>query len=125
MDMSKESAAWLERQYIEWQRGRGKRGTITEFAEWLGVSRGTYNNWIIKKQTPGGDSLVLLGEKLGWEIYDIVGEPRPHPVQQLTVKMWGKLTDDEIRAIERIVKRAEKRSSEAPTNGAAEPERAG
>lgn len=92
--MSDESAAWIERQYIEWQRPEGKRATLTAFAKYLGVSRNVLNNWINRKQTPEGDSLRLLGDKLGWEIYDVVGEPRPDPRLQAILKVWGRLSEE-------------------------------
>lgn len=122
--MSKETAEWIEAQYIEWQRRRKKHGSQAAFYTWLGVSRNTYNGWTLKKQTPTGDSLRLLGEKLGWEIYDIVGEPRPHPILQLTRKLWGRLTDDEIKRIEKILRGAEERSADAPVADAPKPKRA-
>lgn len=121
--MSDESAAWIERQYTKWMHDRAKHATITAFTQWLGVSRGTYNNWVLKKQTPTGDSLKVLGEKLGWEIYDIVGEPRPDPLLQLMNKLWGMLSDDEIRAIEKVVRRAAERSAEQGAGSKPEPRR--
>lgn len=124
MVMSEASAAWIEDKFLDWQKQKG-RASLAKFAAWLGTSPNSLNNWISRKQTPSGDSLRLLGDKLGWEIYDVVGEPRPHPVLQMTSKLWGRLTDDEIKRIEKILRGAEKRSAEAPADDAPKSKRAG
>ena len=97
--MSEETAKWIEKKHLAWQSGREKKGTVTEFAIWLGVSRGTYNNWVLKKQTPQGDSVKLLADKLGPEIYSLVGMTPPDPRLEAIVKWWDKLSEEARNAI--------------------------
>lgn len=85
-------ASWLEAHFLKWQLNRG-RGTITGFAEWLGVSRNTYNNWTTRGQTPSDAHLRLLAERLGTDVYDVVGQPRPDPRLQQIITNWGQLPD--------------------------------
>lgn len=84
---------WLEREYLRWQLEEGRRGTIGDFAEWLGVSRNTYNNWATRGRPPSRKHVELLAEKLGEDIFDIVGLPRPDPRLHTIIDNWGKLAD--------------------------------
>lgn len=111
MNMSNESAAWLERKYLDWQREGGKRASLTAFAKHLGISRDMLNNWMLRKRTPEKASLELLGSKLGWDIYEIVGEPRPDPMLTQIVKAWGELDDEVKRGIAELLQRASKRGN--------------
>lgn len=83
---------WLEKQYLTWQLREG-RGTIGEFAQWLGVSRNTYNNWTSRGQVPRGKYLTMLARQLGPEIYDVLGVPRPDPRLQQIISQWGSLPE--------------------------------
>ena len=120
MDMSEESAAWIEGRYIDWQRDRKKRGTLTDFAAWMGVSRNLLNNWINRKQTPEGASVALLASKLGPEIYSIVGMTPPDPRLQAIEKRWGKLSEEAKNALSAD---AERYASVQPDGQLAAPKR--
>lgn len=89
---------FLERKFLDWQREQGERRTIAEFAAWIGVSRGTFNNWLYKSRLPEGESVELLASKLGPEIYDILGLQRPDPKLQEVIRNWSEApeTDKEI-----------------------------
>lgn len=90
--MSKESSAWIESKFFEWQRENG-RASLAKFAAYIGASPDSLNNWISRKQTPTGASVHLLADKLGPDIYAIVGMTPPDPRLAAIVKYWGKLSE--------------------------------
>ncbi len=99
--MTKETkvALWLENKFREWRAQQSSRKAgITQFAEYLGVSRNTINNWMLKGQRPEGENVQRIAEKLGVEIYDILGLHRPDPKLQEVIRNWSEApeTDKEI-----------------------------
>ncbi len=71
---------WLNLKFLEWEREQGKRKTLVQFAEYLGVSRISLDGWMKNKYQPKGINLAKIASKLGYEIYDVLGIPRPMPV---------------------------------------------
>lgn len=72
---------WLSKKFLEWQLSQGERKTITQFAEYLGVPQPSLSEWMASKYIPRGQSLAKLAEKLGYEVYEILGVSRPIPVK--------------------------------------------
>lgn len=70
-------AAWLNRGLIDYQAQRGTRLTIRDFAEHLDVDYSLLTKWLKGVAAPGNENVVILGNKLGPEIYDLRGWPRP------------------------------------------------
>jgi transcriptional regulator with XRE-family HTH domain len=67
---------WMNKKYIEW-RG-DSRGTISEFAEYIGVRQPVMSKWMNKGGTmPDASSLAKIASKFGVEVYDVLGLPRP------------------------------------------------
>jgi transcriptional regulator with XRE-family HTH domain len=64
---------WLFQKFVEWQVVNKQRMTYGEFAEHLGVSRISLNDWIKGKYLPGSQNLSVIAEKLGNEIYSVLG----------------------------------------------------
>lgn len=101
-------AKWLDAEYVKWrqkQTGRRKAG-ITHFAQWLGVSRDTLNNWLGGRRVPERENIELLAAKLGLEIYDVMGLPRPDPNLQLIIESWGRVSENVRARVVEIVRRA-------------------
>lgn len=71
---------WLNIKFLDWQRSAGKRKTIAEFASFLGVTQASLSDWLRGKYDPKGKNLGKIANKLGYEIYDILGIPRPLPM---------------------------------------------
>lgn len=94
---------YLERQFIAWQMETGGRRTVAEFADWLGVPRGTFNKWMNGTRSPGKDHITILAEKLGPGIYDVLGVPRPDQRLQRIIRNWGRLPPEARRELERMV----------------------
>lgn len=74
-------AEWLNLKFLSWEQSEGRRKTLGEFAEYLGVSRISLSDWINGKYAPKAQNIGKLAERLGLEIYDLVGIPRPLPQQ--------------------------------------------
>jgi len=74
-----EVAEWLNAKFLEWEQAEKKRKTLGQFAEYLGVSRISLSDWLSGKYVPKVQNLGRIAEKLGYEIYDVMGMPRPLP----------------------------------------------
>lgn len=86
---------WMEQQFLAWQMREGGRKTVTEFARYLGVTRNSLNNWILRGQEPSGDNLETIARKMGPEIYDVLGLTRPDPELQRINSVWDDLSPRE------------------------------
>lgn len=85
---------WLEKNFIEWERSTGRRRTIKEFAEWLGINRSLLSRYMSNKVIPGEDAIPLIAAKLGPEIYDILGLASPDPLLRYVSSNWHKLPEE-------------------------------
>lgn len=67
---------WIEDKYKQWSRGKKSE---TQFAIYLGVSQATMNAWINGSRGYPKSAKIIrsLAEKLGPEIYEIIGLQRP------------------------------------------------
>jgi transcriptional regulator with XRE-family HTH domain len=67
---------WIAQKYREWSRGKKSE---TQFAIYLGVSQATMNAWINgSRGLPKSAKIIRsLADKLGPEIYEIIGLQRP------------------------------------------------
>lgn len=82
----------MNKKYIEW-RG-DKRATISEFAEFIGVSQPVMSSWMKRNgKMPGSSSLAKISSKLGLEVYDVLGLPQPaaNPLDQLPEELRERL----------------------------------
>ena len=68
---------YLELKFLEWQRNEGGRKTVKEFAGFIGVSQSTISSWWNGIRVPEGENIRKLEKKLGFEVYDVLGLPRP------------------------------------------------
>ncbi len=77
---------WLNQKFIEWERAQGHKQSYYAFSRYLEVSQSGLGQWMAGSGAPSGDDLLNIANKLGVEIYDILGLPRPNAeVQRLTV----------------------------------------
>ncbi len=77
---------WLNQKFVEWERAQGHKQSYYAFARYLEVSQSGLGQWMIGNGVPSGDDLLNIAKKLGAEVYDILGLPRPNAeVQRLTV----------------------------------------
>lgn len=90
----KNFSIYLEKTYVEWERAKGARRTLSDFAEFLGVDKAVLSNWINAKRIPTGPSVALLVGKLGPTVYDALGLQRPDPMLQMLTVVAGDLSED-------------------------------
>jgi len=102
--MKKQFGEWLTRKYLEWQLDAG-RGTITEFAQYLGCPQQNVSRWMAGQSLPDAQNVINL-ERLGLEVYDLVGLPRPDPDLVYLKRNWDSLPNDRKKAIARIAREA-------------------
>jgi hypothetical protein len=78
--------AWLNQKFLEWERTQGRKQSYYAFARYLEVSQSGLGQWMTGSGVPSGEDLLNIASKLGPEIYDVLGLPRPNAeVQRLTV----------------------------------------
>lgn len=75
----KEVVEFLYRGFLKYQNDLGKPVKAKEFAQFLDVPPTSFSNWTNGKAVPSGENLRKVASKLGYEIYDILGEERPDP----------------------------------------------
>jgi transcriptional regulator with XRE-family HTH domain len=81
---------WLNQKFIEWEKSQGHKQSYYAFARFLEVSQSGLGQWMTGSAAPGGDDLLNIASKLGADVYDILGLPRPNAdVQRLTVSFAG------------------------------------
>jgi transcriptional regulator with XRE-family HTH domain len=100
---------WLEIKFLEWQRNQGGRKTVLQFADFLGVSQQAVSSWMNGTRLPQGEYLRKLADKLGLEVYDVLGLERPDPLLYYLTKHWDEFPENVQNA---ILDQAEKYANE-------------
>lgn len=99
-------AKLLEEKFLDWERREGTRKALFEYANFLGVNRPTLSQWMNGKRTPQDKDLIeLLARKLGNDVYDALGLPRPDPEFAYVHYRWKELSSEQKSAVkEQIIK---------------------
>lgn len=95
MGTKKQFADWLEQRYLAWQHQQGKRATLSQFAEWLGISSPLLSHYMNGLRSPSRENIDKLANRLGPDIYGILGLQQPDAKLQFISSNWGKLTEEE------------------------------
>ena len=72
---------------------------MAAFANYLGISPPLLSHYMNGVRKPSIDTVHVLAEKLGNEIYDVLGFQRPDPALQKLIAKWEVLSDQEQREI--------------------------
>lgn len=100
--------AWLEQKYLEWQGKRGRRATLAQFADHLGISAPLLSHYLNGLRKPTAENVRKLAQRLGAEIYDILGLQDPDPKLRFIARNWGRLTSEQqqqlLGAAEKMLK---------------------
>ena len=108
MNGNKTLAKWLELKYIDWMKERGEIVSQREFADFLGIDPMNLSHYLnAKRKVPDQESIKKIAEKLGPEIYDVLGLARPDPQLQELTSIWHKLDQDVKNKILRIAEDGE------------------
>lgn len=107
-----EFTKWLEIKYLAWQQDEGGRRTMKEFAAYLGIHPGTLTNYTKGKRTPSGDHVHRIAEKLGGEIYNLLGITDAKDIKlQKLLSLYDQLDEEDRRAlVDEAKKRAQRKS---------------
>lgn len=105
VSMSLNLSEWLQKKYIQWMAKHGEIRSQREFAEYLGIDKVSMSRYMNAKiRNPDMETIQKFAEKLGPEVYDVLGLARPDPQLQELTSMWHTLdqeTKDRILAIAR------------------------
>jgi transcriptional regulator with XRE-family HTH domain len=71
--------ALLLRQMQQWESAQGKRVTLQGFADHLQVSQPLLSIWLKGDTKPSTEKVALLAAKLGTDVYEVLGLPKPDP----------------------------------------------
>lgn len=86
--------------------------TQVEFAEWLGFKNTTVNQWLKGQRRPTRGNAQALALRLGLEIYDVLGLPKPDEGLYHVNVHWHILREEEMAKIKRVVDGAKKRKGD-------------
>lgn len=68
---------WLQQKFIEWEQTQPRRQTYSAFAKYLGTKQSTLSQWMNGNNPPSSEGIRLLAEKLGNEVYPLLGIMTP------------------------------------------------
>lgn len=98
-------AQFLLKKMAEIEQQAGRRITNKEFGEIIGFSSGTISFWLSGKNMPDAKSIPVLAEKLGPEVYDVLGMINTDPELRYISNRWDNLPDDIRRQIRELIER--------------------
>jgi transcriptional regulator with XRE-family HTH domain len=95
--------ALLTEKYLEYVNQHRRKVGDNEFARYLGVSVGSYNQWINGNRLPSYDNVIKLAAKLGPRVFDVLGYDRvmviADPEIIFIAERWGLLENDTRKQI--------------------------
>lgn len=101
------------------ERIRGERISVTAFAEYLGESQQNTSRWL-NGTTPEAIKIPKLADKLGNDIYAVLGFTPPDPLLKYVATHWDDLPNEVKDQIKGIVTkysdRAENKTHPAPND---------
>jgi hypothetical protein len=104
---------WFEQKYIDWLAKRGRRGSLREFSEWLGVSQSIVANWMGGHRKPGPEYADIICAHLDYDltIYDLLDMPRPDTELLKFKFLWPTFNERERAEVGKIIDKVEKRNA--------------
>lgn len=85
---------YLEMKFLEWQQQQGSRKTISEFAVYLEVPQPTISSYMTGARKPDMEKLQKIARKLGFEVYDVLGLPRPDEDLAYISQHWDTISEE-------------------------------
>ena len=86
---------WFTRKFLEWQLEHGESKTLTDFAEYLGISQPLASLYKSGRSVPNGDNLYRIAKRYP-EVYEVMGvEPENRDFRILDLMdMWDGLAKE-------------------------------
>ena len=91
----KDAASWLDMKFLDWQTSHGKRKTLTQFADYLGISQSLLSHYMNGTHSPSGENVEKIALRLGDEIYAILGLPTPDLQLRTINRLWGQIPPEQ------------------------------
>lgn len=70
-------STWLNTQFMDWEKGMGRRQTVSAFARYLEVPQPSLSRWLNGDTTPDPQNVLKIALKFGPVAFDILGMKRP------------------------------------------------
>lgn len=70
-------AAYMKKQFLAWQADTGEIEELQGFANHLGINENYVGKYLRGDHRPTDDNVIRIANKLGPEIYDILGWVKP------------------------------------------------
>ena len=75
-------ASWFRNQFLRYEQASGERKTISEFADWLGITQQTCSTYMNGTRKPSYDSAIKICRKMGdWSLFRILNYSLPEKVE--------------------------------------------
>lgn len=92
----KKFGEFLRREFLSWAGKQNSKGipSQADFAKWLQVPTTSLSTWMNDVRVPVGENIDKLADRLGVEVYDLLGAPRKMPRSKklyLIAMIWSKL----------------------------------
>lgn len=96
---------WITKKYIEWRGDAvGNVRTITDFAEWIGVSQSVMSYWMKKDgKIPRTQKLIYKIADKYPEVYDILGLTSPSFFNSKVPSRLMRTLDEALREIGSVI----------------------
>lgn len=113
-----EFKTWLERKYIDWLAKRGKRGTVREFSEMIGVDQRLMANWMNGDRKPGPEMADKIAIAFGYDttVHELLGLSIPEKRLLEFKAMYPTMTDDDIADLDKFLDRVRTRHATEQEN---------
>ncbi len=91
---------WIRQKYIEWLTDEGVIRSQREFADYIGIEKVALSRYINKNiKNPDIETVDKIANKLGPEIYDVLGLARPDVQLKKLTSIWHTLSEEQIEQI--------------------------
>lgn len=104
---------WLNDKFIQWMIKDRRARSQNDFARYLKVSAASLSQWMAGTREPVGENVHKLADKLGPEVYEILGLPPMMPrdnALKFIANLWHKLNDDQREIILDVAKEMQEQS---------------
>ena len=98
---------YIENKYLEWRADkRGQAGSAASFSRELNITRQLLGAWMDRGQVPNDQELISkLVNYFGFEVYDVLGLPRPTELDKLPKDFADRLNAAHSGYMEEIASR--------------------
>lgn len=103
--MQTDFSVFLEKKYLDWQQGLGRRATLTEFAEYLGIDRTLLSHYLNLGHLPTREMAQRIAKQLGPEVFILAGDLGSDPSIAFLFRHWQNVPPDVQKQILEMVER--------------------